>query len=273
MRRAGWHTIAQDQASSVVYGMPKAAARLDAAAEILPLDEIAGGRRPRAGPRSAGCPGEALLTDHAASTAATPPAAASGLSRARAARRRPGDHRRGGAPDAGLRERRGLPALRRSDEGDGGGRGVQADRHPAGPGDAGDRRAHHAPVLPRQSRHARHSDHRPLDEGGAEGEGRRLPARRERLPGEAAGPDRARRPHPPPLARLHRARRAQRGVRGAQAKRGAAGRRAFAGGAVRHLAAAGASDRRDHDRLAFHSVGGARGRRLRLLLARCRTTS
>jgi two-component system, chemotaxis family, response regulator WspF len=43
MRRAGWHTIAQDQASSVVYGMPKAAARIDAAVEILPLDGIAQG--------------------------------------------------------------------------------------------------------------------------------------------------------------------------------------------------------------------------------------
>jgi two-component system response regulator WspF len=41
MRRAGWHTIAQDQESSVAYGMPRAAARLDAASEILPLDQIA----------------------------------------------------------------------------------------------------------------------------------------------------------------------------------------------------------------------------------------
>jgi two-component system, chemotaxis family, response regulator WspF len=43
LRRAGWHTIAQDQATSVVYGMPKAAARIDAAVEILPLTEISGG--------------------------------------------------------------------------------------------------------------------------------------------------------------------------------------------------------------------------------------
>ena len=42
MRRAGWHTIAQDQATSVVYGMPKAAAKIGAAVEILPLDQIAG---------------------------------------------------------------------------------------------------------------------------------------------------------------------------------------------------------------------------------------
>jgi chemotaxis response regulator CheB len=41
LREQGHHTIAQDQASSAVYGMPKAAAELDAAAEILPLDRIA----------------------------------------------------------------------------------------------------------------------------------------------------------------------------------------------------------------------------------------
>lgn len=41
LRAAGWHTIAQDAATSVVYGMPKAAAQLDAATEILPLKAIA----------------------------------------------------------------------------------------------------------------------------------------------------------------------------------------------------------------------------------------
>jgi len=41
LRQAGWYTIAQDQASCVVYGMPKAAAGLDAATRILPLDRIA----------------------------------------------------------------------------------------------------------------------------------------------------------------------------------------------------------------------------------------
>ena len=43
LRQAGCHTIAQDEATSVVYGMPKAAARLHAAVEILPLNEIAPG--------------------------------------------------------------------------------------------------------------------------------------------------------------------------------------------------------------------------------------
>lgn len=42
LRKAGWHTIAQDEKTSVVYGMPKAAAALDAAVEVLPLGKIAG---------------------------------------------------------------------------------------------------------------------------------------------------------------------------------------------------------------------------------------
>ncbi len=41
LRDAGTHTIAQDQATSAVYGMPKAAAQLHAAVEVLPLDQIA----------------------------------------------------------------------------------------------------------------------------------------------------------------------------------------------------------------------------------------
>jgi two-component system response regulator WspF len=40
LRRLGWHTIAQDQASSVVYGMPRAAVDLRAACQVLPLDQI-----------------------------------------------------------------------------------------------------------------------------------------------------------------------------------------------------------------------------------------
>jgi two-component system, chemotaxis family, response regulator WspF len=42
LRGAGWHTIAQDQATCVVYGMPKAAAQLGAACKILALPAIAG---------------------------------------------------------------------------------------------------------------------------------------------------------------------------------------------------------------------------------------
>jgi two-component system, chemotaxis family, response regulator WspF len=42
MRDKGYYTIAQDAATSAVYGMPKAAAALDAASSILSLPEIAG---------------------------------------------------------------------------------------------------------------------------------------------------------------------------------------------------------------------------------------
>lgn len=41
LRDRGYHTIAQDKDTSAVYGMPKAAAALSAASEILPLDRIA----------------------------------------------------------------------------------------------------------------------------------------------------------------------------------------------------------------------------------------
>jgi len=40
MRQNGWYTIAQDQKSSVIYGMPKAAAKLGAACEIMDLKLI-----------------------------------------------------------------------------------------------------------------------------------------------------------------------------------------------------------------------------------------
>jgi two-component system response regulator WspF len=38
LRARGWHTIAQDQASSIVWSMPKAAIELNAACEVLPLE-------------------------------------------------------------------------------------------------------------------------------------------------------------------------------------------------------------------------------------------
>jgi two-component system response regulator WspF len=41
LRRAGWYTMAQDQASSVVYGMPKAAAEAGAAMQIVSLEAMA----------------------------------------------------------------------------------------------------------------------------------------------------------------------------------------------------------------------------------------
>jgi two-component system response regulator WspF len=41
LRRLGWKTVAQDEATSVVWGMPKAAADLGAADLVLPLPQIA----------------------------------------------------------------------------------------------------------------------------------------------------------------------------------------------------------------------------------------
>jgi two-component system response regulator WspF len=52
MRRAGHTTIAQDQASSAVYGMPRAAAEIDAAQMILPLSKIAAVLRSTLGGKS-----------------------------------------------------------------------------------------------------------------------------------------------------------------------------------------------------------------------------
>ncbi len=40
LRRAGAHTIVQDEISSVIFGMPKAAIDIGAAMQILPLTEI-----------------------------------------------------------------------------------------------------------------------------------------------------------------------------------------------------------------------------------------
>ncbi len=40
LRQLGWHTIAQDEASCVVYGMPKAAVERRAACEVLPLSLV-----------------------------------------------------------------------------------------------------------------------------------------------------------------------------------------------------------------------------------------
>ncbi|MCW8130068.1 MAG: chemotaxis response regulator protein-glutamate methylesterase [Planctomycetota bacterium] len=41
LRQRGWHTIAQDEKSCIVYGMPKAAVALNAASEVLHIKSIA----------------------------------------------------------------------------------------------------------------------------------------------------------------------------------------------------------------------------------------
>ena len=40
LRDSGWRTIAQDEATSVVWGMPRAAVRADAASSVLPIEQI-----------------------------------------------------------------------------------------------------------------------------------------------------------------------------------------------------------------------------------------
>ena len=42
MKQAGAYTIAQDEASCVVFGMPKEAIKLGGVDKILPLEDIAG---------------------------------------------------------------------------------------------------------------------------------------------------------------------------------------------------------------------------------------
>jgi two-component system chemotaxis response regulator CheB len=42
MKRAGSKTIAQDEASCIVFGMPREAIRLGAVDHVLPLSRIAG---------------------------------------------------------------------------------------------------------------------------------------------------------------------------------------------------------------------------------------
>ena len=55
LRRAGWYTIAQDRGTSVVYGMPKAAAEAGAAMRVLPI----GRSVRRSPPSSSACAGRA----------------------------------------------------------------------------------------------------------------------------------------------------------------------------------------------------------------------
>jgi two-component system chemotaxis response regulator CheB len=56
MRNAGAHTIAQDETTCVVFGMPKEAIARGAAVEVLRLERIAGASLRAARPRSASRP-------------------------------------------------------------------------------------------------------------------------------------------------------------------------------------------------------------------------
>ena len=57
LRQAGWTTVAQDEATSVVYGMPRAAAETGAAEHILPIHEIGAAIAERVRDRSYRIPG------------------------------------------------------------------------------------------------------------------------------------------------------------------------------------------------------------------------
>ena len=61
LRRAGWHTIAQDEASCAVYGMPKAAVELGGAVEVLPPEAIGARLQLPPGWAGGGRPGELRL--------------------------------------------------------------------------------------------------------------------------------------------------------------------------------------------------------------------
>jgi two-component system chemotaxis response regulator CheB len=74
LREAGSHTIAQDEATSVVYGMPRVAAEMGAVAEVCPLDSVADALLRATGRRSAaaqGAAGTAVATER---PRAAPPA-------------------------------------------------------------------------------------------------------------------------------------------------------------------------------------------------------
>ena len=57
LRQAGWLTVAQDEATCVVYGMPRAAAEIGAAQLILPIQEIGAALAERVRDRSYRIPG------------------------------------------------------------------------------------------------------------------------------------------------------------------------------------------------------------------------
>lgn len=66
MRQSGAHTVAQDEQTSVVFGMPQEAIKLGGACEVLPLPRIARAILEMAhGQRSAACHGPACIQAHA----------------------------------------------------------------------------------------------------------------------------------------------------------------------------------------------------------------
>ncbi|KAG0939960.1 hypothetical protein G6F31_015228 [Rhizopus arrhizus] len=147
LRERGYLTIAQDQATSAVYGMPKAAAALQAAL---------------------GFRGFELACGHGA------------------ARRRPGDGRRSDPAGAGDGGEYRFPLLLRPLQGADGGDPDASHRHPAGSGSAGRGWLEPGAGIPQPSRHARHPDYRAVHEGRPGHQERGLCCGRQRLSGEVA---------------------------------------------------------------------------------------
>ena len=239
MRRAGWPTIAQDRETSVVYGMPKAAADIGAAAEVLPIDAVAPAIVSALQFETA--VGEAFAcTDYKGSIV-------SELENRRVTVLLIDDQ-----PMIGEAVRRMLAPS------------SDIDFHfCADPKLALQRAKDVAPtvilqdlVMPEvdgltllkafraRRGDARRADDRAVDQGGTKGQGRGLRARRPRLSRQAAGSDRAGGAHPAPFERLHRPAAAQRRLRGAEEERGTAGGRSRRGGEVRDVDAPRAADRR-----------------------------
>ena len=100
LKQAGWSTIAQDQATSVVYGMPQAAAQIGAAQRILPVQEIASHVNLELQHLAA-----AMHYDYSNDHSDRHPVRPETAPHHRPAGRRPGDHRRGRPADAGRRIR------------------------------------------------------------------------------------------------------------------------------------------------------------------------
>ena len=164
LRNKGHYTIAQDKATSAVYGMPKAAAALEAAVDILPLSQIAsklvsasrhGLATAHNGYRRVGESRMSSSIEYAVMVLLVDDQAMVGEAVRRAlANQADIDFHYCASPDRGAQARR-VP---------------QADGHPAGPRHAGRGRADARSPVSRQSGDEGYSDHRAVDQGGSGGQ-------------------------------------------------------------------------------------------------------
>ena len=195
LRRLGWLTIAQDEATSVVFGMPRAAAEIGAAALVLPIGQVAGAIAERVRDRSLPHPRSdptmtppaaesSLLTEHKVSVLLVDdqPIIGEAVRRMLAGEDDIAFHYCKDATQAVARATEIGPTVILQDL-------VMPEIDGLDPG----------PPLPRERGDPRDADDRPLDQGGAQDQGRGLRPRRQRLPGQAPRPPRA----PGPRIRYH----------------------------------------------------------------------